>query len=58
MTVTEKMKWNLTNQGYTACLSKTTQTKLMKWAEEQGMQVRMEEVFGRPFLIVMEGDEE
>ena len=58
MTITEKMRWNLINKGYTACLSKTSQTKLMKWAEEQGLKVRKEEVFGRPFLMVEEGVEE
>lgn len=58
MTITEKMRWNLTNKGFTACLSKTSQTKLMKWVEEQGLKVRREEVSGRPFLMIVEGDEE
>ena len=56
MTVTEKMQWNLLNKGFTACLSKASRTKLIKWAEEQGLKVEKDEVLGRPFLMVVEGE--
>ena len=58
MNITEKMQWNLLNKGFTACLSKASQTKLIKWAEEQGLKVRKDKVFGRPFLMVEEGENE
>lgn len=54
MTITEKMRWNLVNQGFTATTSKKAATELCKWANEKGIAVHTDEVKGRTFVLTDE----
>lgn len=56
MTITEKMRWNLVNQGFTATTSKKAATELIRWAEAQGIKVHTDEVHGRTFVLTDEED--
>lgn len=50
----EMMQWRLKNQGFTATLTKRSQTLLLKWAENEGLKAEGFESRGRYYAQLID----